>query len=297
MKKYIFLLTCLFSANFVAAQSTIEQKDRSCIKRMFCSDKAKKSCYTKCDKQKTNELGTANSLKKWRVGAVGFSMGAFADMYHNMTDEGMKSMAINLPQREINLEGYRKTYGENEVMIEGGMLGGYVSLNPRRRDGSGYNLNQELRLGVGVNLDREAMIQYQDEVSGTENSVIYCLIENELMLSGSYLVKFRLSNRFSLYGGGGMNLGGTFNNAFLLIEDKTVSNEVVTETTEVQALSSYYTRGFAHGGVAYHTKGRVSFHLDFKTGMGMQIVNGAKNNLISESCVGQIGVQYSFMKK
>lgn len=299
MRNYIFLLACLFSTSMLYAQSTSsDQAEGKCFKKYTCDKSFKKRCSTKTKRaQSTNTTFSEQALaKKWKVNAVGLNIGSFGDHYRDMTAEGMLSMAINF-DKQIDLDGYHLVYGGSNVSIEGGTIGAFISLSPRTRDKSSFNFNQELRLGANLNINREAMIEYHNSPSRGYtggNSIVYCVIENELTLSGAYLFRKRFSKRLSIYGGAGLNLGSTFDNAFLLIESDNTSFD--TETTEVAAKSSYYTRGFGQVGLTYHTLGHVAFNLDLQTGMGMQIVNGAQNNLISETCVVQMGAQYSFLR-
>ena len=292
MKKYIFLLTCLLSTSMLMAQCP-----KSSSKRCFKAEKCKKQYTSSCEKKTmdVNEECMLPNTKKWRIGAIGLNIGSFTDHYQSMTVEGMKSMAIDLPNVPVDLNGLNMMGDESSVVIEGASLGAYISLNPRNRTRDGHNLNQELRIGFSTNIDREAMIQFSD--NNYENSVIYCLIESEVMLSAQYLFSGQFGRRFGFYGGAGMNVGSTFNNLFLLIEDGRDSNGFwESSTTEVAAKSSYYTRGFLSAGLMYHTLGRVSLSLDIQSGVGLQVVNGAKNNYISDICAGQLGVQYRFLK-
>lgn len=286
MKKYFFLFTCLLSSTLLMAQNPLKSEE-SCKRYSSCEKRS-----SKCDK--SSKFGSTDLVsKKWRVNAVGIGVGDFGDTYQNMSVEGMKSMAIDLPSQNMNLTGLRQD--QNTVMISGANLGAYISLSPRNSTKDGYRTGQELRIGLNANIDREAMIQYSD--FNYDNSVIYCLIENEVNISASYLFSGTLWNRLGFFGGAGMNLGSTFNNSFLLIEDRSDSNgNFESTTTTVDAKSSYYTRGFIHAGIMYHTLGRISFSLETQSGVGMQIVDGAKNNYLSDSCSGRIGLQYRFNK-
>ena len=284
MKNLFALFALLLSTQLVLAQCPYAAK-KCQVKEKACQKKSLSSCDKKVT---TNEIAT----KRWQINAVGVTIGSFGDMYDNMTEEGMLSMANGLPNGSINSTAFSKV--DNQVMIEGGSLGAYISLNPRNRTQDGYNLNQELRLGINANIEREAMIEFSDP---SYNSLVYCLIENEINLSASYLFSRTFGRRFGVYGGLGMNVGSTFDNVFLLINN---TNEDDTSweagTTEVEAKSSYYTRGFLHLGLAYHMR-RISLSLDVKSGMGMQFVDGAQNNYIKDSCVGQLGVQYNFNRR
>lgn len=285
MKKYILSLALLICTGFVYAQN--------------CSDYRKSNCYTKCEKRQSQNLNDVKPSKKWKISGFGASFGASGDSYANMTKEGMASMAINMPSQLLNVDGYEQTIDANEFMVHGGQVGAFAVLS-RDNSKEPFMFHPEFRFSLNATFDREAMFEYTrtDEVpTSSPNSVIYCLIENEVNFTASYIARMYMGERFSIYGGAGLNAGTTFNNIFLLIQDQPTSTNPYNEsTTEVEAKSSYYTRGLIHVGATYHTRGRLSFNFDMQSGAGLQIIDGSSNNLISEVCAGSLGIQYNLFR-
>ncbi|MGB0932179.1 MAG: hypothetical protein ACPGVB_15455, partial [Chitinophagales bacterium] len=172
--------------------------------------------------------------------------------------------------------------------MEGGRLGVYVSLNPFSYAQQGRNFNQELRLGISVNMDRELMLDYYGfDDDRQRRNLTYCLVENEFMVSASYRFKKHIGRSIDIYAGLGANIGTTFDNQMLAWGDE-------FDYFTSRASASTYTRLYGEAGLALRVFKGITFTAETQLGVGMQIVHGGKNNLVSNTNAISLGLQYQF---
>jgi hypothetical protein len=112
------------------------------------------------------------------------------------------------------------------VSKSGGAFGAYINLNPLKKSKLGYNLNQEIRLGVqmhsrnfGFANDRKTNLLYTDTLTSTTSGTTYyrnfvntknnqrSLNAKVLSLDVAYLLKTSNEHWVRLYGGIGIKAG------------------------------------------------------------------------------------------
>lgn len=229
-------------------------------------------------------------IKKWKIGNVGVFEGSYIDNYSNVTQQGLESMIRGGVVPSIGIDDLKASSNYYAAM-EGGRLGVYVSLNPFSHEQQGRNLNQELRLGLSVNLDRELMLEYYAfDDQRRRRDLTYCLIENEFMVSASYRFKKHVGRALQLYAGPGVNIGTTFDNEMLAW-----GSDIDYFTS--RASSSTYTRLYGEAGMALRIFKGLMFTAESQLGVGMQIVHGGKNNIVSNASAISLGFQYQFGKQ
>ena len=238
---------------------------------------------------------TPKKLRRWQVANVGVHISPYGYNFPNMTLQGLTSLSERPGAIGNRLEGFDQAarYGTDVV---GSYLGAYVSLNPRSRRLGAMNTRQELRLGVAYAPSREAMIDYErylpDRGSYVREYITYCLIENELLVSASYLFKTTWGprQRMQLFAGPGGQLSSTYDNLLFVIGGN-VNN---LESSPLAAKASQYVKAYVHAGFDYEFARNVAFTLDWQRGMGAQFVHGGPNNLIGNFWSTNIGFQYQF---
>lgn len=226
-------------------------------------------------------------IKKWRVANFGVHIGSYFDSYSNMSQAGLESMIRGTDLPSIDL-GHLIPNSDYYALMEGGRMGAYIALHPFSYGNQDYKWNQELRLGLSVNLDRELMLNYYN-IDDTRQirDITYCLIENEAILSASYLFKKQIGRYLNVYAGPGANIGKTFNNTMLAWGSD-------FDHFESKASASTYTRLYAEGGVSLRTFKGLTITAETQLGAGMQIVHKGKNNFVSNTTAVTLGLQYQF---
>ncbi|MEZ4887336.1 MAG: hypothetical protein R3E32_21570 [Chitinophagales bacterium] len=259
--KFLLWTFCIFiSLQFVQAQQTIPNSENSTPK-----------------------------IKKWKLANIGVYTGSYIDNYTNITQKGLESMIRGGVIPSIGMGDLKAN--ENYIAeMEGGRFGAYVSLHPFDYKQQRRNLNQELRLGLSMTLDRELMLDYYGFDDNRQwHNLTYCLIENELMLSATYFFKKRIGSIINLYAGPGANIGTTFNNRMLAWGSD-------IENMDTKASASTYTRLYGEAGLSLRVLKGVTFTAESQLGIGMQIVHGGKNNIVSNTNAISLGLQYQFGK-
>jgi len=232
-------------------------------------------------------------LRKWLPSTIGIRMGGYEDHYQNLTLQGLQSMIGNQANLQDLLdEGFGEEYF---TALTGTNIGLQFSLNPFSRKKDRFNQNHELRLGVSMNTNRESMLVYQREAFDTQfnysyqEEIIYCLIENEVLIEASYLFRKPLGQKFSIYGGFGANYGSTYGNELLIIES--LSEEPISESPNYEAANSSYFRFLMQAGMQVQVFKKMGMYLEFQGGDGVQIVHGGENNSL-ENCATFFGLNY-----
>ena len=246
----------------------------------------------------------------WKVTSVGLQAGHQFDVYQRMNLHDMKQHAVNPEVLDQDLEGYE---GNFYTRVDGAIISGNISLQPRRKKTGLGHPNQELRLGLAFNGGREAMIEYtkQTPMGGDtvmNSSIIYCGVQNELTASATYLYFARAGRRLSLYTGIGGNLGGTFSNDMLLIfsDNQTLRDpepsqysdyyfeSLNEETRTFGAKSSVFTRVYIPVGMSVRFFKRMEVYGEARLGMGGQQIIGGDFQFIKHTGSTIGGLRYHF---
>jgi len=238
-------------------------------------------------------------IKKFKPASISFTIGGYEDHYLDLTMEGLQSMIGS----QDNLSSYlgAEYQADYFTAIMGSNLGIYFSLNPYSKKKGRINTNHELRFGLSTNIGREAVLVYTSDVVnqniGYQNydEVVFCLIENEVMIESSYLFHWTPGKRFSLYGGGGLNLGATHNNELLIFGSGVELDPTGENTPSHEVLGSSYVRIIFQGGMKYRMIGGFGMSLEMQGGNGWQFVHGGSNNAF-ENCATSLGFFYDFGK-
>ncbi len=237
--------------------------------------------------QTVPNLGNSTpKIKKWKIANVGVQTGSYIDNYSNITQQGLQSMIRGnvVPMVLVDL----KENSDYYAAMEGGRLSAYISLNPFNFEQGNRNFNQELRLGLSMTLDRELMLDYYGfDENRQRHNLTYCLVENEFMVSATYLFKKHIGRHISVYAGPGANIGTTFDNQMLAWGSD-------IEFFDSKASASIYTRLYGEAGLSLRVLKGITFTAETQLGVGMQIVHGGKNNIVSSTNAISLGLQYQF---
>jgi len=250
---------------------------------------------------------SAAAAPQWKVGNIGLFIGGNNDIYQSMHLSQMKAFAktqADLP--ELNLEDYD---GEYYNRVDGAVLRFDVGLHRMNRTTGSYDNSRELQLGVNLHVAREGMIEYSKENVASngyqENeSIVYCIIENELELHGAYLFRKNFTWRLNAYTGIGASASTTFDNELLLIFNNSVTPDptvysteeetYTTETSSFDAKQAVYSRAYIPFGVGYRFTKRLEANLDWRLGVGVQHVVNGPTNFIKKTGSTVVGIKYHF---
>lgn len=238
------------------------------------------------------------SKKKWKASQFDFGLGLDNDHYQSMSLNQLMSMAKNPDEISRSLEGFDE---EIETYTGGGAIYGNISLAPLDLSTGTYRMDRELRLGFGLHSPKEAMVEYlSDEM---DSSILFCGLHGEITLEAAYLYKGTWGKRFHWYYGFGVNGGASFANQMLVISSKYYNaddpsndqNEGLDNTETYKAKSVVYSRLYVPYGVHYSLGDKWLVGLDFKTGIGVQFVQGEQANFINKTGSFVFGAKYRLM--
>lgn len=228
--------------------------------------------------------------KTFKLSSINFSMGSTLDMYRKMDLNSMKDISTNTEIFSHNLEGYTP----NLWRESGGFLinldASFSKFNPITKT---YRKDRDFRVGISYS-EREPAITY-DKRAEDENGMItfsetimYCNVQNEINLSGAYLIKTGGDKKriFKLYAGLGANLGATFNDKMIVFWDEnhtqygadgsyinSESNNL--EYTEVKAKSALFLRAYIPAGIEINLwRIRLGAEATFGSGVHQTIKGG-----------------------
>ena len=244
-------------------------------------------------------------LKKWRVADIGLRLGGHTDVYSRMDLNQMLGYARNQEELvEVDLSGYGGQF-YNEV--SGGLISFSTTLQPLSLETGNYRTSRALRLGGSIQAGREGMISFDRNPNQPGNrsleSIVYCVVENEVSLQGEYLFIGHLSPRFYAYAGIGAQVAGTFDNDFLIFfhSPSTTFNtpaqpaENTTMVNEYAARETIYGRAFMPYGIGFHLSKRLDLNLNGRLGTGFQSVVGGDTYFIKRTGSTTFGVHYRFL--
>jgi hypothetical protein len=233
--------------------------------------------------------------QKLHFDQIEFGIGIDNDHYNTMSLEEIMAFANNPEQMQRDL------YGMEEVastVNRGAAI--YVNFGyaPLNKTTNSYRTDREWRFGVGLHCGKEAMLSYKNE--DIDTSIVYCNLQSEITLESAYLLKGLWGKRFHWYYGAGMSLGSSFNNQMLLIsgryfgpDEHPSEQESYEKNVETfDAKSVYYARFYIPYGIGYGLNERWIIGFDFKTGIGVQKIQGKSSNYIKKTGAFVLGVKY-----
>ena len=251
-----------------------------------------------------NSIPKKKFLPGWQIGGFGIHVGGIGDSFSNLSGEGLKSMMNGSFNTQMDLSNFiEEDYGYS-TELTGGNIGFHIFL---KRPSRSRFFDQELRFTVSANVGRELMIDYVNPDTKDEDEwgyyynegITYCLVENEIVLSTSYLFKLNLGKRLSLYGGPTASLGGTFNNTMFIFTNNFEVDQSSQESFQngVSAKASHYMKAGGHAGIGYNMfDQRVMLSVEGIAGAGAQVVHGSRNNLLDRTYQVNVGLRYNFRR-
>jgi len=224
-----------------------------------------------------------------RLAGIRLHLGSFNDAYHNLSPDGLVNMIKGGYDGVFDLNNYRESYYNNYSVLSGGNVGIDLILNPKKPL-FGTKIQQQVRLGLSANIDREVMLDMVENASEPKYDDFYytegvtlCLLESEFIVQGSYLLTLPvINNKVNFYGGLGGSFGTTFNNDFIFIG---LSDEYL------QVKNSHYLRGYGTIGANVRF-GKIQLDLEGIFGAGWQLIHDRENNFLANTRGIQLGVTY-----
>ncbi len=246
----------------------------------------------------TSAQEEAAVFPKWKFSELTIDVGVQSDHYPSMSLEEMMAFARDPEQMERDLQGLQE---DARTITAGGIIFFQFGLNPRLRNGLGMNENRQFQVGLAFHTPKEAMLSYKNE--DIDTSIVYCNLQSEINFDLSYVFKGRWGKRdkWKWYAGIGSNLGITYNNAMILISgkyfgpDEHPSEQEASEQNmeTYDANQVYYLRAYVPYGIHYLLgNDRSSIGLDFRLGIGVQMIEGQDSNPISKTNAFMIGYKY-----
>ncbi len=240
---------------------------------------------------------TANPKKMWRMTSLNVGLGIDCNNFRSMSLNELMIFAKHPEdmQRDLSL-----LTEDASTFTAGGVLQASLSFAPLNRATGTYRDNQEWRISIALHSPKEAMVSFKNE--DLDTSIVYCNLHGEFTLETSYIFKGRWGKNFHWYAGGGLNAGLTFGNEMVLMSGKYFKPGAHPSTQESDessretfgAKSVYYTRLFIPYGIYYQVKERLQFGLDFRTGLGWQMIGNEKTNFIHRNGGFALGARFLF---
>lgn len=241
--------------------------------------------------------------KKWRLNAVGFSLGGTNDSYKNMDMAYIRSFGKNSQLSSIDLSTFEETTYAQVAGPRVGMEISLVSGADHQSNRKGWQ--KELQFGVDVEFEREAMVDYTrtDELRSS-GSLTYCIVNSVVNFNASYLMKLNSFSRFSPYVGIGGSVGKTFNNQFLFLNgtDQKYEGELGNYfgDTKVDAVgSSTFYRVVIPIGIDYNFGKNMSIGINSRVGMGVEKLKNGDSYFVPSNFQLGLSVKryFSFHKR
>ena len=225
------------------------------------------------------------------------NLGVDNDHFGKMSLDRMMYMAKDPYQMERDLSGF-----EEEAITTAYGMAIYVNMGfkPLNKKTGTYRENREVRFGIGLHTPKEAMLSYKD--AGRDTSIVYCNIQSEITLEGSYIFKSNMGKRFLWRFGFGGSLGHTFNNQMVLIHGRyyepgshpTEQPDEDIEKEYFQAKSVSYLRTFLIAGLSYKIGKKWAAGFEYRRGWGVQLVGGTDPHFIKKTGSFMLGLRKQF---
>ena len=233
----------------------------------------------------------AQELPKWHVNQVGLHLGMQNDAYAAMSMDYMRAYAFGTSLVDLDLQGM-----EQQVFADvfSGMMALSVGMNPIAKSGTGYRTDRELRLSIELQAGKEAMVSFTDQTG--DNTLIYCVIQNEASLNGAYLIRMDKLPIVDLFVGAGANLGRSFGNQFVFINES--NQRYAGEQSGNQGMSyfraqsSAFYRIYVPFGLDLKLFEHFRLSLETRLGAGVEVVKGGGSYGIPLSHATMLGMKY-----
>lgn len=235
--------------------------------------------------------------KKWQLSQVNFGLGVNWNEFESMSHGELMVFAKDPEQMYRDLQNMSE---EAIATTAGGSINLSYSLSPLSYKDGTYRKDRELQFGVTLHSAKEAMVSFKNE--DLDTSIVFCNLHEELSFEAAYLFKgqWGKSKRWHWYVGGGMNVGFTFGNEMVLMSGQYFepgshpSEQVIDEesTEKFEGRAVYYSRVYVPYGIHYRVGEHFLLGLDFRTGIGMQMIGSEKVNFMKRSGALSIGGKY-----
>jgi hypothetical protein len=232
------------------------------------------------------QLGTG--MNQWKISSVGHQRGMLMDEYKSMSIDWMRGHTKN---EEVIFMDEGEYEIMNEACVMGQQLGFNLGLSSTNLKNEEVSTSQEIRFSVNAVVGREAMVQYNEDVDNQGEvdikSTVFCLVDNEVNISGAYLLKKRLW-RLDLGAGIGGSVGTNFNPQMLKIRSynsnstnpEATSSEGTTETETYAAKNSVFGRIYIPLTIGIWMGDKMEFFVEHRIGTGAEkVIDGATNQM------------------
>lgn len=234
----------------------------------------------------TGKASEYEPKRQWKAAGLNFGLGVDWDQYKSMSLERIMVFAKHPERMQRDLA----NLSEDATPVTAGVaLYGSIAFAPLDYRTGTYRNDRELRVGVGIHSPKEAMVTYKNE--DLDTSIVYCNIHGEFTVEASYVFNGQWGKRFQWYAGGGMNAGLTFANGMIIISGRYFEPGAHPSTQESHEMNQdhykarqvYYTRAFIPFGIHYQVSSKWSLGFDLRTGLGLQMIKGAPDNIITNT--------------
>ena len=219
--------------------------------------------------------GGTSTPEKWHITSFGSEIGILRDSYNKMNLESMYDFTANPALLDRNLDGYNETLYRESTGVK---IGANVTLTSGTMSGK---WSHEVRLGAFYS-NREPLVSYNRSFNEEEvyKTIIYCNVVNEIALDGAYILRRKSTRRpwISVYGGLGANLGATFNNQMVIMEQASMIGEnggFENSNEYYDGKESIMARVYIPFGLQISIFNRVLLGMESNLGVGLQsVING-----------------------
>jgi hypothetical protein len=228
------------------------------------------------------QLGSG--MNQWKISSVGHQHGMLMDEYQTMSIDWMRGHTKN--EEVIAME--EGDYDiQNEACVMGAQLGFNLGLSSTNLKNEEVSTSQEIRFSVNAVMGREAMVQYNETAENNidTKSTVFCLVDNEVNVSGAYLLKKRLW-RLDFGAGLGGSVGTNFNPEMLKIRSNSngnleeINNSSTTETETYAAKNSVFGRIYVPLTVGIWMGDKLEFTVEHRIGTGAEkVIDGGTNKM------------------
>ncbi len=225
------------------------------------------------------------------------ALGVDNDHYGSMSLDRMMYFAKYPYQMQRDLSGFTE-----EINTTAYGMALYVNLgfSPLNKKIGEYRENREVRFGMGFHSPKEAMLSYKD--ASRDTSIVYCNIQSEITIEGSYIFKGDWGRKWMWRLGFGGSIGTTFNNSMMLIHGRyyepgahpTEQPEEDIETETFRAKNVSYLRAYLIAGISYKLGEKWAMGFEYRRGCGVQLIGGSDPHYLQRTGSFMLGVSKRF---
>ncbi len=240
--------------------------------------------------------GDTIRIKNRYLSAIQWGVGFRTDYYSNMGFNQISGTVRNPKNLNRNVIGFSEDFGSKNQTIA---LYLSAAFSPSNKEVKGFFGRSEWQFGLGYHTPGELRVGYNSEA--LDSTIIFCNLGSEISFETAYLLNVPVDNGLTLFGGLGGNASFTRNNEVMVQEGPFLEEGIhprfviarPENTATYEAKRLIYLRPNIIAGAVFRYRKFTKIYVQYRIGIGAQIVPGHGVNFINRSTGLNLGVRYS----